>query len=161
MLRLRDCSRRRIRVLVTPVSLFQPVTSPTQLPPAGHSAETYSFDIKQNIQKPFDSFELAKDVSAFANANGGVILVGAAEDRKRGTISRYLPLDEKGAKEIRDAYSTAVRDHCSPAPVINPVVLPKDGGHVVAVNVWPFPGQAVGVRQKSVPMRMRSRFGQA
>jgi schlafen family protein len=107
--------------------------------------EQFDFDCKSDINDK-DTFELAKDVAAFANLAGGVILVGAYEDRARGTIGRYSPFDEQRANQIAGAYSQSVAQRCSPAPVIDPTVLPRDAGHVVAVNVWPFPAQVVGVK---------------
>lgn len=133
------------------MAIFQPVTSPGDLPEAGSNAENLAFDIKQDVN-PRAYAELAKDVAAFANATGGVILIGAAEDRKHGIIGRYMPVAADRAKQIRDAYNQAVRDRCSPRPLVNPVVIPCQEGSVVAVNVWPFPGQAVGVRIEKEPL---------
>src|SRR5262249_21803649 len=41
------------------------------------------------------------------------------------------------------------RDYCSPNPLLEPAVFPWDAGFLLAVNVWPFPGQAVAVRTGS------------
>jgi predicted HTH transcriptional regulator len=89
-----------------------------------------------------DSWEAAKDIAAFANALGGVILIGADEDKKRGMLGRYSPLTDPEAKTARDAWGEAVETRCSPKPMVNLVNVPCGQGCVVAVNVWPFPGQA-------------------
>lgn len=133
------------------MAIFQPVTSPGDLPEAGSNAENLAFDIKLDVD-PSNHVELAKDIAAFANATGGVILVGAAENRRHGTIGQYKPVDAPRAKAIRDAYNLAARDRCSPQPLVNPIVIPCEEGFVVAVNVWPFPGQAVGVRIQKEPL---------
>ena len=93
-------------------------------------------------------WEVAKDIVAFANALGGVILVGADEDRKRGVLGQYRPLNDVEAKATRDACGDAVDAYCSPKPVFDAFNVPHAQGVIVAVNVWPFPGQAVGVRTK-------------
>lgn len=135
------------------MAVFQPVTTARDLPRAGTSAERISFDIKRDTGTgKQDYFELAKDVAAFANASGGVILIGAAEDRKHGVVGAYMPLSRHRAKEVRDAYNQATRDRCSPRPLVDPVIIDHQGGAVVAVNVWPFPGQAVGVRHAKEPL---------
>lgn len=131
--------------------LFHPISSPADLPQEGDQAERYTLDIKKEILPPFNPFELAKDVAAFANVAGGVILVGAAEDRRRGTVGRYFPMPDADAKAIRDAFSEAVRDLCSPVPVVNAEILARDAGFVLAVSVWPFPGQAIGVLREKEP----------
>lgn len=135
---------------------FQPITTTEELPSIGHTYETYCFDMKRTVEKvqdpagkkQFEYIELAKDVAAFANSTGGVILVGACENQTTGTLASYFPVLESVAKEICDAFSKAVRERCSPAPLIDPKPIAKDSGFVVVVNVWPFPAQAVGVRSK-------------
>ncbi len=118
-----------------------PIIRADQLPPLGTSRETSLYDFKVTVAdaKPF---EFAKDVAAFANASGGTLLIGAREhDRKLG---RYEPLNEKDAADTKDAYGRYVTQRCSPVPMFDVVIIPKDGGFIVAVNVWPFPGQPVG-----------------
>jgi hypothetical protein len=127
------------------VGLFQPITNTSHLPQVGTSAENLALDIKMTVD-PGAYFELAKDVAAFANASGGVILVGAAEDRRRGSVGRYMPMEQDEAKRVRDAFNQATRDLCSPKPMLNPVIIACQDKFVVAINVWPFPGQAVGVQ---------------
>jgi hypothetical protein len=127
---------------------FEPITKPEQLPAEGTTVETLSRDFKKLVAKgPTDRAELAKDVAAFANRIGGTILIGAAEDRKRGVLGRYQTMGAVEAAEVRKACSEAVRDFCSPQPLFEPDRIPKDGGFVIALNVRPFPGQAVGVRR--------------
>ena len=133
------------------MGLFQPITNSNHLPQVGANAENLSLDIKQAVN-PREYYELAKDVAAFANASGGVILVGAVEDRPRGIIGKYLPMEQDEAKRVRDAFNQATRDLCSPKPVIDPVLIGCQDKFVIAINVWPFPGQAVGVQIKGGPL---------
>lgn len=125
-----------------------PVEQASQLPQPGIAYETRMFDMKlrQMTASPFDK---AKDVAAFANAMGGVILIGALEEQETGHLLRYEPMPEEVAKTTRDDYENAVRARCSPIPIIDARIIQKDAGFVVAVNVWPFPGQIVGVKIRS------------
>lgn len=114
-----------------------------QLPGVGSSREQLSMDFKMQVDVSH-GFELAKDVAAFSNASGGVILVGAAE--AQGKLGTYKPMTADVAGAIRAAYSKAVSDRCSPAPLFDSTAIPLDDGFIVAVSVWPFPTQPVGVR---------------
>jgi len=134
------------------VPVFKPITDPRDLPKPEEGTEGLSLDAKTSARKganappaPFDDLELAKDVAAFANALGGTLLVGAHEDTARGVIDRYVALTEVDALETLQHYNDAVSTRCSPRPLIQPERLPFDGGFLVAVNVWPFLGQLVGV----------------
>ncbi len=123
----------------------------TKLPEPG-ALETDTLDFKGKMdrrdEKP-DYPELAKDIAAFANAHGGVILVGAYEDKPNGRLGVIKGLaSDADVKEVRDAYSKAATEFCSPSPVTDSKVIPHSSGKVIAVNVWPFPGQAVGVREE-------------
>src|SRR2546421_202845 len=88
---------------------------------------------------------MAKDVAMFANASGGVVLLGACD--AAGRLTTYRPLPESDLQRVKDAYETAVRDLCSPVPVIDVLpIRPIEGsGTIVAVNVYAFPGAPVGV----------------
>ena len=130
---------------------FIPFDQTTQLPPPG-AVESYVLDFKGALNLghggKVDHVELAKDVAAFANADGGALLIGAFEDATRGVLGRYKPLNDAETKLFRESYSRAVRDYCSPPPIVDSVPIPQATGSIVAVNVWPFPGQAVGVRSR-------------
>ena len=102
---------------------------------------------------------MAKDVAAFANAQGGTILVGAVEDRERKHLARYNPLPEPLAAKIVHGYEQSVRDRCRPTPILEIKILSRDGGAVVAVNVWPFPGQPVGARYEKEAFMFPLRSG--
>lgn len=131
------------------------ITTVDALPIIDTVYETVTFDMKTVVSSTrnedgrmiYDYTELAKDIAAFANSIGGIILVGAQEEaRGTGRLKAYRPIPEMEAKEIRAAYNTAARDHCRPSPDIRPEILPKDDGYIVAVNVQPFFSQPVGVK---------------
>jgi hypothetical protein len=127
--------------------MFQPLSSESDLPDVGAKKqfEGIAFDGKM-ASKP-TQYELAKDVAAFANAEGGTILVGAIEDLATGIIVKYEPMTAATARAVRDDYNAAVKARCHPAPLIAPEIIPKgQGTFVVAVNVYPFPLQPVGVK---------------
>jgi len=134
--------------------MFKPMTCEADLPKVleERQFEHQTFDAKKEIATsgPGWSHEPAKDVAAFANSEGGTLLVGAFEDKKCGVVTKYFPMPDEQAGEVRNAYSRAVGDRCHPPPLIAPEVIPvEDKGFVVAVNVYPFPLQPVAVRVKT------------
>lgn len=136
-----------------------PLFSADQLPPVGTARETSRCDFKATYRlgsSPPPYFEMAKDVAAFANASGGVILVGACEAEQK--LSKYLPLPEKEADALAAEFSKQVTQRCSPVPMIDPRRIPFESGFVVAVNVWAFPAQPVGV--KLSPDKSVEKFGE-
>lgn len=83
---------------------------------------------------PLSDWDLARDLAALANSGGGTVLLGsrlaadAAADRERGSVQ-------------------AARLLCEPPPLLATSHLADDSGEgPLAVNVWPLPGQPVGVR---------------
>jgi len=130
-----------------------------QVPPA-QARETYELDFKAAHHN--DSDEQAKDIAAFANCLGGVILVGVAE-RADGFDRTMLPIQE--ARLAARSYEDAARDLLAPRPNVDAVVLsnPADSTRsIVAVNVDPFPGQLVAARLSRsdawrFPVRVASR----
>lgn len=128
------------------MALFTVLTTAAQLPLPGTSRETGTFDFKARPD-PQDQRELAKDIAAFANATGGVLLAGAQEDRASGSLSGYVPLSLAEAQEIKRAYEESATTFCSPNPVFDPVVIERVRAEfVVAVNVYAFPVCPVAVR---------------
>jgi len=125
--------------------MFDPYTEQTVLPAVGDGYERATIDLKLKGQlKP--GFEVAKDVAAFANHLGGTLLVGAKE--LNGCVEMYQPLDEAAASDVQKAASEAVMDRCSPRPIFDFVRIRHGDGFVLAVNVWPYIGQPVGVAVK-------------
>lgn len=120
---------------------FEPLTDASQLPPIGGGVEHATFDLKAKASTK--GFHLAKDVAAFANHLGGTLLIGVAETN--GVVSALTPLTDADANDAQNAISRAVRDRCSPRPLVDFVRLAVPGGGVLAVNVWPYVGQLVGV----------------
>lgn len=129
---------------------FQAIVQPADLPTPGLAVESDVLDFKEDVRKgPSGSIELpdlAKDVAAFANASGGTLLIGALEERATGRLLHYAPFDAPAIAKLRKAYSEAVRDFCSPRPICDSTPIAHGSGSVLAVNVWPFPGQVVGAR---------------
>ena len=100
------------------------------------------------------AFERGKDIVSFANASGGVLIIGAAEDKARGVLSKWIAYTDKQAQEIVRDYTNVGRDICSPQPFVlaKPIPLKDGSGFVVAVNVRPHVnGQAIFVRGERHP----------
>lgn len=84
-------------------------------------------------------WELAKDVAAFANHLGGVVLLGAYERADGLPELRGLPPAEVAALSL--AYELVARDRCRPSPVVTCSRIPWDGGNeMLAVNVQAYLG---------------------
>jgi hypothetical protein len=108
------------------------------------SPETYELDFK-GFADAKEWWELAKDIAAFANYLGGVILVGAAENATGAADLCGIPA--AAAQELKEAYEKASRDKCLPRPLVTVCSLepPEIPGRcVLAVNVEPVPDQLVG-----------------
>jgi hypothetical protein len=127
--------------------VFVPIDLPRDLPEPGIAYEGVRLDFKAQVDTT-SRFEPAKDVAAFANAYGGTILVGAAADGE--CIKKYLPFSAGDASLVQRCYEESVRDRCRPKPLVSVVAIARDGGLVVAVNVWPTVGLPVGVALKRV-----------
>ena len=118
------------------------------LPAEGTAVEKNRLDCKAKYRddnKSLRRAEMAKDVAAFANANGGHLLVGSVE--KGGVLAKHVGLDVADAAATRRDIEEAVRDLVRPAPVIEFPDQPMtaDNKVLLVVAVQPFPGQAVGV----------------
>jgi hypothetical protein len=123
--------------------MWRPVQVSSDLPAIG-TRESPTCDFKA---KPTDDdFEIAKDVAAFANSSGGTLIIGAAGGDH---LAKWLPLIPEDCRKAQRTYELAVRDRCRPAPVFTLLDPEVDGGRILVVNVWPFPGQLVGVRLKN------------
>jgi Putative DNA-binding domain len=133
--------------------VFMPITRLEELPELGRSIETRTIDFK--IKHSSDRFEAGKDVAAFANTSGGTIIIGA---RTTGDVlAEYLPLSAADAQAAKRDYEESVRDRCSPAPIFDVSFFTMDGGILVAINVWPIPGQPVGVELKPLDLKTYER----
>lgn len=125
--------------------MFKAIETASQLPEIDIANELATLDFKVKVN-PDDRLELAKDVAAFANGQGGTILIGAAT---RGEfVTKYLPHSKEDASATQRAYEESVRDRCRPAPIFTVAQIDRDGGKIVAVNIWPSVGQPVGVELK-------------
>jgi hypothetical protein len=126
---------------------FRPIQVTSDLPDIGVHRETYNLDFKSTVEKTQPS-ELAKDVAAFANADGGTILVGANEDKQTNTLQGWCPLTKKDADSAVAKFYDATLNGCDPRPVIDPqIILRAEKDYVVAVNVFPYPVGPVGVKR--------------
>jgi Putative DNA-binding domain len=101
--------------------------------------EGESLDFKTTIADPRHEWkELAKDVAAFANHLGGVLLVGARE-QPDGTAS-YDGLPRDFAEKVAVAYERAGLQKCVPRQTVRARLLTRPNNKfIVAVNVEPSP----------------------
>jgi hypothetical protein len=124
--------------------MYTRIQSVEALHRALRNPETYELDFKKFVD-PKEWWELAKDIAAFANYIGGVILVGAAENSSGTADLSGIPAVT--AQDTKDAYEKAARDKCLPRPLVTVWILEPaeiSGRCVLAVNVEPVPDQIVG-----------------
>lgn len=127
--------------------LFNAIRRPADLPTVGTAYEREYLDFKTTYVRS-STYEIAKDVAAFANVLGGVVLVGAEEENDR--LKGYVPLTRADADKVMRLANGAVKDRCSPAPPCEIEPIECDGGIVVAINVHAVAGQPVGVKVPKV-----------
>lgn len=83
--------------------------------------ENEQLDFKTNSFTE-DTDEFAKDVCAFANARGGVLVYGVAE---QDAVAKHLTPFDLPTREIRLRVSSILSSKCRPAPHANVVVVPS------------------------------------
>jgi hypothetical protein len=84
------------------------------------------------------TFEMAKDIAAFANHLGGTLLIGAIEQGE--VLRQYHGVPSKITGQVITDYQTAVANRCWPRPVIDPELYqhPSDSTkNIIALNVQP------------------------
>lgn len=89
-----------------------------------HADKTYFTRIKESEEGWFvefkaacpDSQKLAKSVSSFANAYGGVLFVGVQEDAKTRRFERFVPVTQDVADSTLTRIRQAVEAHLQPCP---------------------------------------------
>lgn len=138
------------------MSLYRRVIGSADLPPVGTSWESPSCDFKSHVD-PTRFTEMAKDMAAFANGTGGVIVIKAAESH--GRLQKYLPMGSSEADAIRSAFQRAAKDHCNPSLSIRPESIPYENGMIVAVNVDAYAAQPVGVKVAGQKQHPDDKFG--
>ncbi len=144
-----------------PVPVFKPIRSVDDLPPTGpttRTAEAHSIDFK-NTYPLNNQAEMAKDMAAFANALGGVILIGTSRD---GDPLAYPGIARTYADQLSDRFADTHARHLSPKPpIIERIIFdaPASGTVLLAVNVHPFADQIVGARVDTNVWRFPIRVG--
>jgi hypothetical protein len=119
--------------------MWKPIENQKDLPQIG-TLESSTLDFKGAA--PDDTIEMAKDVAAFANAQGGTLLIGAHGGSQ---LQTYKPMAAGEAKRVAVAFDEAVKVRCAPSPLFSTELISYESGFIVAINVQPFPGQVVGV----------------
>lgn len=74
-----------------------------------------------------DSQKLAKSISSFANAYGGLLVIGAEEDSKSRRLKSFVPMNQKAADDTKTIVRQAVEAHLQPCPIffMKSVELPE------------------------------------
>jgi hypothetical protein len=128
---------------------FPFVLTTADLPKPGTS-ESATLEFKRTIER-FHAHKLAKMVAGMANVAGGSILVGACHGGvgKEDILGEYRDVPDDERARAQNAVELANRDLCAPKPIVAfEPVRTHDAKTILSVSVYPFPGQAVGVRWK-------------
>lgn len=127
---------------------FRMIRTASDLPLPGPLPEHLLLDFKA-IKGPGQlDWEMAKDVASFANASGGVLLIGAEE--VKGELVAYTPVPFSKAQDVAQGYQRVVDSLCQPRAIIDPRVIEQaPSAHVVAINVLPYPAPPIGVKAPS------------
>jgi len=103
-----------------------------------HLQERLWFDVKETLD-PKAIAEMGKDVAAFANGEGGALIIGATEGPTEPDYSCGLPASH--ASKLEHSFDLAVRDFCRPSPTVHARTIPLPGSSssvVLVINVEPL-----------------------
>ncbi|WP_434043005.1 MULTISPECIES: AlbA family DNA-binding domain-containing protein [Sorangium] len=120
------------------------------VPPAGpldaKVRETHRLDFKETAS-PEKTAEHAKDMAAFANTFGGVILIGS---KVEAGIVEHPGISRSHASRLAEVYEQTAKEMCSPSPVVNAIIIPAPGNFQVllAINIDPFVEGPIGAKLK-------------
>lgn len=105
--------------------------------------EDWQLDYKTKVDTA-EWWEMAKDIAAFANHLGGVLLIGAHQKGRKVELPG-IAADE--AERYSLQYRNIARDKCSPSAIVSARIIgipESQTGALLAVNVEPMPDQIVG-----------------
>ncbi len=102
-----------------------------------------SNNVEFKVSLPEDSAKYVKTVIAFANTQGGCLVIGV-EDKMREVIG----VDDDSAFQIMDNIANAVADSCVPQIVPNIELQTIDNRTVVVVTVAPEPNRPYYLKSK-------------
>ncbi|WP_353189204.1 ATP-binding protein [Pandoraea pnomenusa] len=83
-----------------------------------------------------DSQKLAKSVSSFANAYGGVLLIGVQEDAKTRRFERFSPVTRDDADSTITRLRQAIEAHLQPCPYFETRALEIPEVHTDIAERW-------------------------
>ena len=103
--------------------------------------ESKNVEFKVNLPK--DSAKYVKTIIAFANTQGGRLVIGV-EDRTRNVTG----VDDDSAFQIMDSIANAVADSCTPQIVSNIELQTIDRKTVIVITVAPGPNRPYYLKSK-------------
>ena len=103
--------------------------------------ESKNVEFKVNLPK--DSAKYVKTIIAFANTQGGRLVIGV-EDRTRNVTG----VDDDSAFQIMDSIANAVADSCTPQIVPNIELQTIDRKTVIVITVAPGPNRPYYLKSK-------------
>ena len=103
--------------------------------------ESKSVEFKAKL--PEDSAKYVKTIIAFANTQGGCLVIGVDD-----VTRRVIGVDDDSAFQIMDRIANVVADSCAPQIVPNIELQTIDGHTVVLVTVTPEPNRPYYLKAK-------------
>lgn len=91
--------------------------------------------VEFKLQLP-DSQKLAKSLSSFANAHGGLLVVGIQEDAKTRRMSNFAPMTLDQADEAKTRIRQAAEAHLQPCPLFHAKSVEVPGLPEEQVERW-------------------------
>ena len=89
-----------------------------------------------NLERPKDKHEAAKDVSGFANATGGLLIYGVAEEQLEDDQVVPAKLEPLTDASVRERLDDVLDSTVSPVLNLDRRLVEVDGGHVLLVRAF-------------------------
>jgi hypothetical protein len=118
-----------VEIVVDPMNRLEALVS---------SRERQQMEFKQRLPRDDESkFKVMKTVCAFANGQGGSLLVGVDDDRN------LIGIEERSVDRVRDQLTQMIGSWVEPRPTGNFEVLPIADSEKVVLEYWVDPGTAL------------------
>ena len=113
-----------------------------------------SKNVEFKVKLPEDSAKYIKTIIAFANTQGGCLVIGVDD-----VTRRVIGVDDDSAFQITDSIANAVADSCVPQIVPNIELQTIDQRTVVLITVAPEPNRPYYLNQRERAWNIYSACG--
>ena len=92
------------------------------------AGESKNVEFKESL--PVKSSKYMKTIVAFANGQGGKLIIGVEDDTRK-----IVGIDKNEAFQIMDAVANAISDSCKPAIIPDIYMQTIDGATIIIVDI--------------------------